>query len=97
MDPSSSEGPQGGRGNGSARDFREYARDRLIESRLTPNKISMVGLVGNLVAAGLVIADQFVLAGIAAVGATWMGRMRPEWSFRGAETADGALPARVQA
>ena len=46
------------------------------------------------------IADAIlgaVAAGIAAVGATWMGRLRPEWSFRGAETADGALPARVQA
>lgn len=46
------------------------------------------------------IADAIlgaVAAGIAASGATWMGRLRPEWSFRGAEKADAALPAQVQA
>ncbi|HYC82264.1 MAG TPA: CDP-alcohol phosphatidyltransferase family protein, partial [Solirubrobacterales bacterium] len=38
----------------SGQELRAYARDRLIESRLTPNAISMVGLLGNLVAAVLV-------------------------------------------
>lgn len=92
MDPSSSEGPQGGRGNGSARDFREYARDRLIESRLTPNKISMVGLVGNLVAAGLVIADQFVLAGIAFILGSLMDTLDGRYSrMSGKGTLFGAF------
>lgn len=53
---------------GSARngqDMRAYARDRLIESRLTPNAISLMGLVGNLVAAALVTQRLFFLAGIA--------------------------------
>ena len=54
-----------GPGNGPAQEFREQARDALIQSRLTPNAISMVGLVGNLIAAVLVVQEQFVLAGIA--------------------------------
>jgi CDP-diacylglycerol---glycerol-3-phosphate 3-phosphatidyltransferase len=40
-------------------------RNRLIESRLTPNAISMVGLVGNLVAAGLILEKYFFLGGVA--------------------------------
>jgi CDP-diacylglycerol---glycerol-3-phosphate 3-phosphatidyltransferase len=59
------------RGNrGTARngqELRSYARDRLIESRLTPNAISMMGLVGNLVAAALVTQRLFFLAGVAFV------------------------------
>jgi CDP-diacylglycerol---glycerol-3-phosphate 3-phosphatidyltransferase len=59
------------RGNrGTARngqELRAYARDRLIESRLTPNAISMMGLVGNLVAAALVTQRLFFLAGVAFV------------------------------
>ena len=40
-------------------------RNRLIESRLTPNAISMVGLVGNLAAAVLVWHGYYTLGGIA--------------------------------
>jgi CDP-diacylglycerol--glycerol-3-phosphate 3-phosphatidyltransferase len=46
-------------------DFSALVRNRLIESRLTPNAISMAGLVGNLVAAVLVLQEEFVFAGIA--------------------------------
>jgi CDP-diacylglycerol---glycerol-3-phosphate 3-phosphatidyltransferase len=46
-------------------EMRELARNRLIESRLTPNAISMAGLVGNLIAAVLVLEHHFVLAGLA--------------------------------
>jgi CDP-diacylglycerol--glycerol-3-phosphate 3-phosphatidyltransferase len=46
---------------------RELARDRLIESRLTPNAISITGLIGNLIAAALVTQEEFFLAGIAFV------------------------------
>ena len=46
-------------------EMRELARNRLIESRLTPNAISVAGLVGNLVAAVLVLEHHFVLAGLA--------------------------------
>ncbi|MFT4033953.1 MAG: CDP-alcohol phosphatidyltransferase family protein [Patulibacter sp.] len=43
----------------------ELVRNRLIESRLTPNAISLTGLALCLVAAGLVYADQLFLGGIA--------------------------------
>ncbi len=45
--------------------MRLAARERLIESRLTPNAISLTGFAGNLVAAALVLDERFVLAGIA--------------------------------
>jgi CDP-diacylglycerol--glycerol-3-phosphate 3-phosphatidyltransferase len=61
-----------GRANGrggpvTAAEMRAMARNRLIESRLTPNAISITGLVGNLVAAVLILQELFVLAGIAFV------------------------------
>jgi CDP-diacylglycerol---glycerol-3-phosphate 3-phosphatidyltransferase len=46
-------------------EMRQLARNRLIESRLTPNAISIAGLIGNLIAAGLVLEHHFVLAGVA--------------------------------
>jgi CDP-diacylglycerol--glycerol-3-phosphate 3-phosphatidyltransferase len=46
-------------------EMRALARNRLIESRLTPNGISMAGLVGNLIAAVLILEHHFVLAGVA--------------------------------
>lgn len=45
----------------------ENVRNRLIESRLTPNAISLTGLVLCLIAAGLVYADHIVLGGFAFV------------------------------
>jgi CDP-diacylglycerol--glycerol-3-phosphate 3-phosphatidyltransferase len=58
------------RGNGrsgslTGAEMRAVARDRLIESRLTPNAISLTGFVGNLIAAALILNHYFVLAGIA--------------------------------
>ena len=44
---------------------REAVRNALIESRLTPNAISITGLVLCLVSAGLVWKEMFVLGGIA--------------------------------
>src|SRR3954454_4132023 len=72
MEPSAPPRTPGGRRNGRAggrngQELRTYARDRLIESRLTPNAISMVGLLGNLVAAALVTQRLFFLAGVAFV------------------------------
>jgi CDP-diacylglycerol--glycerol-3-phosphate 3-phosphatidyltransferase len=49
----------------TAAEMRTVARDRLIESRLTPNAISVAGLIGNLVAVVLILEELFVLAGIA--------------------------------
>ncbi len=40
-------------------------RNRLIESRLTPNAISLTGFALNLAAAGLVVGRMFFLAGMA--------------------------------
>jgi CDP-diacylglycerol---glycerol-3-phosphate 3-phosphatidyltransferase len=48
-------------------EMRALARSRLIESRLTPNAISLTGLVGNVVAAVLIVEEMFVLAGVAFV------------------------------
>jgi CDP-diacylglycerol--glycerol-3-phosphate 3-phosphatidyltransferase len=44
---------------------RDVVRTRLIESRLTPNAISLTGLIGNLIAAALVLERLYFLAGIA--------------------------------
>ena len=44
---------------------REAMRDALIESRLTPNAISLTGFALCLVSAGLLLSDLFVLGGIA--------------------------------
>jgi len=68
MESSSSNPPEGGKNGqrtGPAQEFRDQARNRLIESRLTPNAISMVGLVGNLIAAVLITQEMFVLGGVA--------------------------------
>ncbi|HYN50525.1 MAG TPA: CDP-alcohol phosphatidyltransferase family protein [Thermoleophilaceae bacterium] len=55
------------RGNGplTATEMRTLARSRLIESRLTPNAISITGLIGNLIAAALILQEHFVLGAIA--------------------------------
>jgi CDP-diacylglycerol--glycerol-3-phosphate 3-phosphatidyltransferase len=44
---------------------RDVVRTRLIESRLTPNAISLTGLVLNVVAAVLVLQRLYFLAGVA--------------------------------
>jgi CDP-diacylglycerol--glycerol-3-phosphate 3-phosphatidyltransferase len=51
----------------TAAEVRELARNRLIESRLTPNAISIAGLIGNIVAAVLVWQRYFFLGGVAFV------------------------------
>jgi CDP-diacylglycerol--glycerol-3-phosphate 3-phosphatidyltransferase len=64
--PRRARAPRNGRGGGTtAAEMRALARDRLIESRLTPNAISLTGLLGNLVAAVLILEHLFVLAGVA--------------------------------
>ena len=49
----------------SAREYQALVRNRLIESRLTPNAISLTGLVLCLIAAALVFADYYFLGGVA--------------------------------
>jgi phosphatidylinositol phosphate synthase len=87
---------QGERRNGrqarSAQELRDYARNRLIESRLTPNTISMAGLVGNLVAALLVTQHLFFLAGIAFILGSVMDTLDGRYSrMSGKGTLFGAF------
>jgi CDP-diacylglycerol--glycerol-3-phosphate 3-phosphatidyltransferase len=49
----------------TAAELSATVRDRLIESRLTPNAISLVGLVGNLAAAVLIWQGLYFLGGVA--------------------------------
>jgi len=49
----------------TARDYQALMRDRLIESRLTPNAISLTGFALCVVAAVLVWQDEYFLGGLA--------------------------------
>jgi CDP-diacylglycerol---glycerol-3-phosphate 3-phosphatidyltransferase len=49
----------------TAREYQTLARNRLVDSRLTPNAISLTGLVLCLIAAALVFADYYFLGGVA--------------------------------
>jgi len=49
----------------AAEEISTAVRNRLIESRLTPNAISMVGLLGNLAAAVLIWQGFYFLGGVA--------------------------------
>jgi len=49
----------------SAREYQTLARNRLVDSRLTPNAISLTGLVLCLIAAGLVFTEYYFLGGVA--------------------------------
>jgi CDP-diacylglycerol--glycerol-3-phosphate 3-phosphatidyltransferase len=55
------------RGRGTARDYQQVMRNRLIESRLTPNAISLTGFALCVVAAVLVWQEELLLGGIAFV------------------------------
>jgi len=71
---------------------RAIARDRLIESRLTPNAISLTGFVLNVVAAVLVTQELFVLAGIAFIIGSVMDMLDGRYSrMSGKGTKFGAF------
>jgi CDP-diacylglycerol--glycerol-3-phosphate 3-phosphatidyltransferase len=55
-------------------------RNRLIESRLTPNAISLTGFALNLGAAGLVVGRLFFLAGIAFIVGSIMDTLDGRYS-----------------
>jgi CDP-diacylglycerol--glycerol-3-phosphate 3-phosphatidyltransferase len=81
-----------GRGIRSTQEFRAFARDRLIESRLTPNAISIVGFVLNLAAAALVIERLFFLAGVAFIVGSVMDTLDGRYSrMSGKGTLFGAF------
>ena len=67
-------------------------RNRLIESRLTPNAISMTGLVGNVVAAALVWQEYFFLGGVAFILGSIMDTLDGRYSrMSGKGTPFGAF------
>jgi CDP-diacylglycerol--glycerol-3-phosphate 3-phosphatidyltransferase len=71
---------------------RELVRNRLIESRLTPNAISLTGLFGNLVAAVLVWEQLFFLGGVAFVLGSVMDTLDGRYSrMSGKGTPFGAF------
>jgi CDP-diacylglycerol--glycerol-3-phosphate 3-phosphatidyltransferase len=84
--------PVGEGGRLTTADVRARARNRLIESRLTPNAISMTGLVGNLIAAALVTQDEFFLAGVAFILGSVMDTLDGRYSrMSGKGTPFGAF------
>ena len=67
-------------------------RDRLVESRLTPNAISIAGFVLNVVAAVLVWETYFVLGGIAFIAGSLMDTLDGRYSrMSGKGTLFGAF------
>ena len=70
----------------------ELVRERLIESRLTPNAISLTGFVLNLAAAGLVVGRLFFLAGVAFIVGSVMDTLDGRYSrMSGKGTQFGAF------
>ncbi|HZE07108.1 MAG TPA: CDP-alcohol phosphatidyltransferase family protein [Solirubrobacteraceae bacterium] len=67
-------------------------RERLIESRLTPNAISLTGFVLNLAAAALIVDRMFFLAGIAFIVGSVMDTLDGRYSrMSGKGTPFGAF------
>jgi len=96
MDPPAPPRSPGARRNGrqarNGQELRAYARERLIESRLTPNAISIAGLIGNLIAAVLVTQRFFTLAGIAFILGSIMDTLDGRYSrMSGKGTLFGAF------
>src|ERR1700748_3548952 len=66
------------RRNGAA--TQALMKERLIESRLTPNAISLTGFALNLAAAALVVGRMFFLAGIAFIVGSIMDTLDVRYS-----------------
>jgi CDP-diacylglycerol--glycerol-3-phosphate 3-phosphatidyltransferase len=76
----------------TAAEVRGLARDALIESRLTPNAISMTGLVLNVAAAVLVTQRYFFLAGVVFIAGSLMDMLDGRYSrMSGKGTPFGAF------
>jgi CDP-diacylglycerol---glycerol-3-phosphate 3-phosphatidyltransferase len=81
-----------GRAALTAAQRRENVRNRLIESRLTPNAISITGLALNIVAAALVWERLYFLGGIAFVVGSVMDTLDGRYSrMSGKGTPFGAF------
>ena len=86
------DGEGSGRAAAGAQEFSSAMRNALIESRLTPNAISITGLVGNLIAAVLVWERYFFLAGIAFILGSIMDTLDGRYSrMSGKGTPFGAF------
>jgi phosphatidylglycerophosphate synthase len=73
-------------------EMRDRARNALIESRLTPNAISMTGLALNVLAAVLVTQRYFFLAGVAFIVGSIMDTLDGRYSrMSGKGTPFGAF------
>jgi CDP-diacylglycerol--glycerol-3-phosphate 3-phosphatidyltransferase len=76
----------------TADELRAYARGRLIQSRLTPNAISVSGLLLNLAAAVLITQRLFFLAGLAFIVGSVMDTLDGRYSrMSGKGTLFGAF------
>ena len=92
--PGSGNAPAAVRGSGgpSTAELRLMMRDRLIESRLTPNAISITGLVLNVAAAVLVTQRLFFLAGLTFIVGSLMDMLDGRYSrMSGKGTPFGAF------
>ena len=90
--PRAPRGARNGRQIRNAQEFRAFARDRLIESRLTPNAISIAGFVLNLAAALLVTQRLFFCAGLAFIVGSVMDTLDGRYSrMSGKGTLFGAF------
>src|ERR1022692_1549719 len=70
----------------------ELMRERLIESRLTPNAISLSGFVLNLTAAALIVDRMFFLSGLAFIIGSIMDTLDGRYSrMSGKGTPFGAF------
>jgi CDP-diacylglycerol--glycerol-3-phosphate 3-phosphatidyltransferase len=80
-----------GRGNGP-RDYQTEFRNRLIDSRLTPNAISLTGFVLCVVAAGLIWQGWWIAGGIAFIVGSVCDTLDGRYSrMSGKGTAFGAF------
>src|SRR5271167_5005442 len=81
-----------GRGTLTGVQRRELVRNRLIESRLTPNAISLTGMALNVLAAVLVWEELFFLGGIAFIVGSTMDTLDGRYSrMSGKGTPFGAF------
>jgi len=72
--------------------MRAVARQRLIDSRLTPNTISLTGFALNVVAAALITQRLFVVAGLAFLAGSAMDALDGRYSrMSGKGTPFGAF------
>ena len=84
--------PRRTRARGEGSTTQELMRERLIESRLTPNAISLTGFALNLAAAALVVGRMFFLAGIAFIIGSVMDTLDGRYSrMSGKGTPFGAF------